>query len=246
MRKLTANERERLRRFVARIKKNDDLSNFIRAQNRSGEAFLFGGAPRDVIFSGAANVNDLDIFVSGELQITSELESARRTKFGGWRTRVGAYDVDVWRLEDSAAFRKSVVPDISVKELLRTVCFSTDAIAISMAERGRIVVLPIFLESLDRKRLDFVREPERLEAVYCARIARLVLKLGLLPTPWVASYFIKGLDELGASEILRSEHRWGDRMMLNSISLEEVRAQIEREISKVTCVSDVVNVHLGR
>ena len=244
MRKLSTAERDRLRRFVARLKTSDDLASFLQAQNRVGEAFLFGGAPRDVVFSGAAIVNDLDIFVSGPLEVARELEGAKRTRFGGLRTRIGSFDVDVWRLEDSAAFRKSLVPLVGVKELLKTVCFSTDAIAVSTAERGSTVVLPVFLESLERKRIDFVREPERLEAVYCARIARLVLKLGLLPTPWVASYFIQGIEKFGVEGVLLSEQRWGDKMILNPIAIEEVRALIDNEIRKVVSVSGVIDSHL--
>lgn len=246
MRTLLPVERERLRRFVRRLKKIDAISGFIDAQNIRGEAFLFGGAPRDVVFSTAADVNDLDVFVSGDLAMVRELEDAKQTRFGGWRTRIGPYEVDVWRLEDSAAFRRSLVPIIGVEELLKTVCFSTDAIAVSTAEKGSIVVLPVFLESLEKRRIDFICEPAKLEPVYCARIARLILKLGVLPTPWVASYFIRGIDEFGVTEVLRSEERWGRRMMLNPIAIEEVRAQIINEISMVSSVSGVIDSHLGR
>lgn len=245
MRSLPAKERDRLRRFVAYLKKNDELSAFLNEQNRGGEAFLFGGAPRDVLFSTPSKVNDLDIFVSGFLQIGPELEGAKRTKFGGLRARIGPFDVDIWSLEDSAAFRRTSASIINVRELLKTVCFSTDAIAVSTANRGSIVALPIFLESLERRRLDFVREPQTLEPVYCTRIARLVLKLGLLPTPWVASYFIRGIEEFGVEEVLNAERRWGDRQILNPISIEEVRAMIANEISKVVGVAGVLAEHLG-
>lgn len=199
-----------------------------------------------MVFAGAAEVNDLDMFVSGPIGDAPELREAKKTRFGGMRTQVGRYEVDIWRLEDSAAFRKSLVPIIGVEELLKTVCFSTDAIAISTADRGAVVTLPIFLESFERRRLDFICQPEGLEPVYCARIARLVLKLNLAPTPWVATYFCKGIDLFGVDSVLRAEERWGKRMMLNPIAIEEVRARINDEISKVRNSHDVAAAHLSR
>lgn len=246
MNQLPVLEKNRLRRFVRALKKEDRLARFLASQNSQGEAFLFGGAPRDVVFAGAAEVNDLDMFVSGPIGDSPELNDARQTRFGGMRAQVGRHEVDIWRLQDSAAFRKSLVPIIGVEELLKTVCFSTDAIAISTADRGSVVTLPIFLESFERKRLDFICPPDGLEPVYCARIARLVLKLNLAPTPWVATYFCKGVDLFGVESILRSEERWGERMILNPISIEEVRARINDEISKVRNWSDVATAHLAR
>lgn len=225
---------ERLRRFVRRLKKDDDLERFIAILNGPGEAYLFGGAPRDVAFGLGRRIHDLDIFVSGPIdaeEISRYSKFIRKTNFGGLRLVVGKFEVDAWELDKSYAFRMDASAHVSARALLNSVCFSTDGIAVSL-KTGRSIITPEFMSSLADRRLDFIVEPKQIEAVVGVRIARLALKLELELTPAVANYFVRCVEEKGVSLLIDAESRWGEHRMLNEISVEQVRTELEEAILK--------------
>lgn len=224
----------RLRAYVRALNNDEALSPFINSLNRVGEAYLFGGAPRDVSFVGRRLVNDLDIFVSGPIdyeEVSRVSKIVKKTNFGGLRLLVGPYDVDVWELSKSHAFKYDAASYVSVTNLLKSVCFSTDGIAVSL-ESGSVIKTTAFTKSLEHQRLDFVVPPSKIEPVVGARIARLVLKLHLELTPSVASYFVRCAEEFGVSSLIDAESRWGHRRILNEFSVEQVKNEIEVAIKK--------------
>ncbi|MBX9402700.1 hypothetical protein K4L06_15430 [Lysobacter sp. BMK333-48F3] len=225
---------QKLRGFVRALKKYDELSAVIDVWNEVGEAYLFGGAPRDVAFGARKSINDLDIFVSGPVRMESindRVSLLKKTNFGGYRFVVGQFDVDVWELDKSYAFRFDASSYINARNLLDSVCFSTDGVAVSL-KTGRSIVTPEFTSSLADRRLDFVVPPAKLEAVIGARIARLALKLELELTPAVASYFVECLEIFGISALIDAETRWGSKRILNEISMEQIKLDIREAIRR--------------
>lgn len=214
------------------LRKHDDLAPFIQAINEKGEAYIFGGAARDVAFVGRGVVNDLDIVVSGNFEADHLGQFGggwRRTNFGGLRGSIGRFDVDIWDLRKSYAFRYDSSNFISVNNLLRTVCFSTDGIAVSL-KTGRVIRSRAFEDALALKMLDFIVPPVDLQPVVAARIARLMLKLDLGLTPSVASYFVSCFEAFGVPALIDAESRWHGRRMLNEVSIQLVRAEIDNAI----------------
>ena len=218
----------RLRAYARGLRKDPRLSGVINELNSGGEAFLFGGAPRDVMFLGARVVNDLDIFVSGSIReerLRQLSGGVHRTNFGGYRFEVEGFEIDVWELGRSYAFRMDSDSYVSVKNLLRAVCFSTDALAVSLAN-GRILSTKAFDFSFVQGMIDFVVPPAEFDPLVATRIARLSLKLGLDLTPVVANYFERTIQQHGVEGVLDAEVRWHDKRFLNEIAIEEVRAKI--------------------
>jgi hypothetical protein len=220
---------ERLRRFVRALKKRDDLGGFFDVLNDGGEAFLFGGALRDVAFGRKDKVHDLDIFVSGPInleEIGRFSSFSRKTNFGGLRLFVGSFEVDAWELDKSYAFKSNGSRSISAGNLLRSVCFSTDGVAVSL-KSGRVTFTPAFRESLEGRILDFVVKPLEFERVVGTRIARLALKLDLELSDSVATYFRECLNEFGTKALIEAESRWGNHRILNDILISQLKARID-------------------
>lgn len=217
---------ERLRRYSAGLRKRDELGSFIDILNDQGEAYLFGGAARDVAFGAPKAVHDLDIFVSGNIDIEriARFSVIRRNRFGGFRLYISKMDVDAWELQKSYPFVNRISPYVSVFNLLQSVCFSTDGIAVSLRS-GKTSRTGEFNNSLKLRRLDFVTTPTLRDVTVAARIARLVLKLDLLPSNEVATYFLDCVAKYGAGGILNAEGRWGNHMILNTILLEQIRSE---------------------
>ena len=216
---------DQLRRYVAGLRKRDVLSGFLDVLNDSGEAYLFGGAPRDVVFGARKYVHDLDIFVSGIIDVDRVAQFSsfvRYNNFGGLRLYVAKIEVDAWELQKSYPFVRKLSPHVSAMNLLNSVCFSTDGVAVSL-KTGRSLRTEAFEKSLRCKLLDFMRPPQDVNPLIAARVARLVLKLDLLPSRQVAEYFLSCLNEVGARQILHSELRWGEHRLLTEILLEQMR-----------------------
>lgn len=219
---------EKLRRYVRKLKKFDSLGSLISHLNASGEAYIFGGAPRDVSFVSPRVVSDLDIVFSGQLDMDDLRvygSGISRTKLGGYRFRCGNYDVDLWELSRSAAFEHSESPNISLPRLLETVVFSTDGICVSL-KNGKTFTSRAFKRTFETRRLYFVREPSVMEPKWAVRIGRLALSLNLDLSPAVASYFIQVLEEFGAQKLIDAESSWDGRRLLNEFSLQEIRRNV--------------------
>jgi hypothetical protein len=227
----TPNFAESLRRYIRALRKRDGLGPFFDVLNESGEAYLFGGAPRDVAFGARKDVHDLDIFVSGviDLERVARFSAVRKNRFGGLRLYVARMDVDAWELQKSYTFIYGMSPHVSILNLLRSVCFSTDGIAVSL-KSGRLINTIEFSNSVSLRNLDFVVRPRKLDSVVAARIARLSLKLDLLPSRSVARYFLDCLAETGVEKLISIESRWGRHRILNDILVEQIRSKFSEPI----------------
>lgn len=215
---------DELRSLVRLLNKDDAISELIRSCNRIGEAFLFGGVVRDIIFGSSGSFGDLDIFVSGPLDAefaASISRSSRRTNFGGMRLVVGKYDVDIWELPQSYAFRIEKGRSISIESLLRTVCFSTDSVAVSLVD-ARVISSSSFRQSVRSRVLSFVSRPLRVDLLQAVRIARLVVKNDVIPDRVVARYYVDSLAAFGCTEFVHAESKWRGRRVLDSYLVDRV------------------------
>lgn len=216
---------DRVRKLIRLIRKDDAIAALVDNCNQVGEAYLFGGVLRDAIFGGNEIFGDIDIFVSGPLNeefAVSLSRSSRRTNFGGLRLVVGKFDVDIWELPASQAFRIERGQSISVRRLLDSVCFSTDSIAVSLVN-GKIIATKHFWNSLNSRRLAFVARPFSVEKLQVVRIARLAVKLGLEADCQIREYFLAGVEKYGLEEIVNAESKWRGRRVLDLGILRRVR-----------------------
>ncbi len=215
---------DRVRALVRLLQKDDAVGALIRSCNEAGEAFLFGGLVRDAMFGSSAAFGDVDIFVSGplDLQFAERLSRvARRTNFGGIRLVVGRFDVDIWELPKSYAFRVERGRTISIRSLLSTVCYSTDAVAVSLVN-ARVIASTQFKRTVSDRVFSFISKPLGLEILQAVRMARIVVKNDVMPDREVAGYFLRALSEFGCEKILSAEAKWKGRRVLDDFLLSRV------------------------
>lgn len=224
----------RVRSIVRLLQKDDAVAALLKSCNEVGEAFLFGGIVRDAVLGFGGVFGDIDIFVSGPLDadFASGLSRySRRTNFGGLRLVVGKFDIDIWELPQSYAFRIEKGRAISIPSLLDTVCFSSDAVAVSLLD-SKIITTSKFRETVRNKSLTFVSPPRRLEILQAVRIARLMVKIDLLPDMEVAQFFVSAVRQFGVEGLVRAEEKWRGRRVLDAYLLDAVHLSCEELISK--------------
>lgn len=208
---------ERLRSVIRLLKKDDAINALLQSCNSIGEAYLFGGLVRDALLGSSGAFGDVDIFVSGPLdaEFAERISRVhRRTNFGGMRLVVGKYDVDIWELEKSRAFRFERGAEKSVKGLLSTVCFSTDAVAVSLRS-GAVLADSSFNRTVRTRMFEFVTHPRALEVLQVVRIVRICIKNGVIPNLEVCQYFVDGVELFGAAGIIAAEQKWKGRRLLD-------------------------------
>jgi hypothetical protein len=224
---------ERLRSVVRLLKKDDAVSELLNSCNRVGEAYLFGGLVRDALFGSTGVFGDVDIFVSGPLDaefVESISRVHRRTNFGGMRLVVGRYDVDIWELSKSHAFRFERGSQKNVGGLLATVCFSTDAVAVSLVS-GKILVDRSFNRTMKSRIFEFVSKPDVLEILQVVRVARIFVKNGVRPNLDVSKYFVDGVKEFGVDGLIGAEQKWKGRRLLDRRTVQVVEDYCRSSLS---------------
>jgi len=222
---------ERVQRYARALLKDDSVGRLVRSVGDCGELFLFGGAPRDVAFAGARAVGDIDIFVEGQLDVdavASVSRETRRTNFGGYRLIVGRHDIDIWELASSYAFRFEKKSDVGVQQLLKTVCFSTDGVAISLATR-KVTVSEEFVESFSKRVIDFVRVPSDPNILVAVRAARLITKLDLRPSRRLSTFLEAEIDRYGSAAFISAEERWRGRRVLDDLTFAKLRKMFDSQ-----------------
>jgi hypothetical protein len=110
-----------------------EFLNFITADGKS--AYIFGGVIRDICLKGGKDFHsDIDVVFVGteedlELRIKIWGSEHTKTKFGGYRLRLGLFDLDIWTLESTWAFRNNLVRNKTLPEhLLLSTLLNWDAV----------------------------------------------------------------------------------------------------------------------
>ena len=128
---------------------------------RGRGAYLFGGMLRDLMIQGVSkDPRDLDIVVA---ELTPELESylkphlKKRTRFGGLEVSVGHWDLDIWELASTWAFREQLTSSRNFEDLPKTTFLDLQAIVLELSHDsgrpGRIVESGFF-EAIRQRTLD--------------------------------------------------------------------------------------------
>ncbi|GGC89344.1 hypothetical protein GCM10007418_06310 [Halopseudomonas salina] len=125
-----------------------------------GEVLVFGGLLRDVAMFGIKEFySDVDLVVECEQEsldvFFQSIPNAYRNKFGGYRFQIGGWDVDVWSVRETWAFKKGLVNFIDRRSLLKTTVSNWDAILYSFKSR-KIFVNSGYFEELKHGKLELV------------------------------------------------------------------------------------------
>jgi hypothetical protein len=234
---------DKVRSLVRLLQKDDAVAALIDSCNEVGEAFLFGGLVRDALLGSSGVFGDVDIFVSGPLNrefVENIARSSRRTNFGGIRLVVGKFDVDIWELPKSHAFRIEQGRSISIPSLLNTVCFSTDAVAASLLN-SKVIASARFKSTLRSRVVSFVKRPNAAEILQVVRIARLIVRNGVIPDEEVARYFVDGEKLFGREALVSAEVKWKGRRVLDLPIMDRVSEICSTPPNSVDFSADILS-----
>jgi len=187
------------------------------------EGFVFGGAVRDVIFSGPKSFpRDVDIvFTDQSFARFSDRfhdQVIHRNRFGGLYLRVGWVDFDVWPLGNTWAFKN--VPGFipSFESLPQTTFLSIDAIVVELwAKPGskRRIYEQGFFKSLETKTIDLNLEENPFPALCILRSLVMSQRLQFRLTERLADYIVRNFHKVGMEGLIEANQKHYERPVIS-------------------------------
>ena len=189
-------------------------------------ASLFGGTLRDIMHGGPrACPRDVDVVVA---EMTPELLSylephlRRRTRFGGVEVSLGGWDLDIWQLSETWAFREDMVCGKSFNDLPRTTFLNVQAVVaeipsstgaeIRLSEHG-------FFRAIRQRVLDinFEENPFPEHCLLAALTAAHSMRFAL--SPKLASYVVHYGNKADLKELCLHQVRRYGRVLFSQDAL---------------------------
>ncbi|WP_143512564.1 hypothetical protein [Vreelandella utahensis] len=223
---------KRLRRFFDPFREDKrELCHFIDAVSEWREVFIFGGCVRDIALFGARSFDsDIDIVYDGTpTELSSALKgySTIKNRYGGYKVSLGFWELDIWPIAETWAFKEGLVSFLGVESLLDTTITNWDSALFSWSKK-RVVCLENYLTDLDKGYLDIVlrENPNRVGALI--KILRtIILKNTVWLSPNICHYIDEGLNEVGWEKIEKEEGRSYNEVYINERLISYIKQVVE-------------------
>ena len=201
----------KVKRFLTTTsKKAPELSTFLGSLRPLGEVVIFGGLLRNALLYGLHSFRsdiDLVVLISDE-DLNRAIHRFRpgMNAFGGYRLRANSYEVDVWALSSTWAFRTGLVAGGTIEDLVRTTFFNWDAIAFSL-ESERLIHTEHYIDDIRNRYLDIVLAENPNPAGMVKRALRLMQATSGTISPRLVRYLVEHGESMRPAE-LSNEKGW--------------------------------------
>jgi hypothetical protein len=172
-------------------------------------AYLFGGFPRDLaVFGASAEPRDIDIVV--ERATADDIERSlgafvrRHTRFGGFALHLYGWDVDIWPVRDTWAFRSLWNRAGSIEELPQTTFLNAEAVLVEVRnphKKERRVIEQGFFDGIRKRELELNLPANPYPELCVVRALFLALKLDFTLGPRLVKFIVDRADALDAQTL---------------------------------------------
>lgn len=227
--KMKRDLRARLGRFVATDSKRHyphlySVLEDIRKNNY--QAFLCGGAVRDMLLCNNSIPRDLDIilgYVSREQLETLFPDHIKgETSLGGLKLQVKDWSIDMWPIQDTWAFKEGKVTGKGFSDYPKITFLNIDAIAIqlfSKRRQKREIYSKGFFEAIAQRTIELNFEENPAPAECIVRALRIANKFKFVIGPRLARYMISYTNQMEIEELAEIFQR---RYMSADVTVEKL------------------------
>ena len=156
------------------------INKLINALCKRADTYLFGGMIRDIGLFGLKKFkSDIDLVFDGDKrELLKAFNDAGivdvvENKFGGFRVKNLKWDIDIWAVHDTWAFKKGLVDFNNVDSLLDTTLMTWDAVLFNLSTR-ELIAKNGYLEDLISGRLEIVLKENPNQIGTLVRILRAI------------------------------------------------------------------------
>ncbi len=196
-----------------------------------GEVVIFGGMLRDLSLLGNEGFDsDIDLVIDtdkeDELDAFLHPYSPVRNKFGGYRLELSRWEVDIWPLKSTWAFKKGYVEDGSFADLCKTTFFDWDGIVYKVGD-GTILAIEGYLDHINEGLLDINLEKNPNPMGNIVKAFRYREKYNAGFSSRLAKYIYENLEDFDPDLISLYENKSHGRPVLS----KDVISQTLKELS---------------
>ncbi len=218
-----------LRFFSENNQSRREINVFLNKIAVSGDVLLFGGCLRDIALFGVKEFrSDIDVVFCGDFKTLKETLNdwpSELNKYGGFRIKLGSWDIDIWSIFDTWAFRNELVAYVDYTSLLKTTIANWDAILFSWRTK-EIYCCDHYFSDLQAGYLDIVLEKNPNTIGALVKLLRTVLlKRTSYLSPRLSSFFARNLTIYSHDEILGKEREVYRTQYMNERFLRHVEDQ---------------------
>ena len=218
---------DRLQTFLMVRSPIANAINYVR--RNSSRCFVFGGALRDIFRpdSLTPSARDVDIVVSrNDLRyLIEECEKyvLGQNRFGGYRIKIGPVPVDIWAVDETWAFRKTLVLPQSFYSLTKTTFLNIDGIAADVP-MGQDIDIKVFakdyLDAFNSGVLDISLYNNPFPTLVAIKALRAMYRYDLKITHRLASYLYASFRGYGYNWLENEQVRHYGRALFDHRQLE--------------------------
>ncbi len=230
---------KRLKRFFfSEIDSRRDFQLFLsRLKDQvDHDIFIFGGLIRDIYIQGVKKFySDIDVVVDCEV---SDLEkflnfqsglTYTKNKFGGFRVHFFPWDLDIWCVKDTWAFKQGLVIYQHPNDLLNTTLLNWDSVIFNIRTR-RLMCGDDYFSDMDDGLLKIVLKNNPNEVGALVRIFRAIRSKYVKTIDFSVIQFIsEKLDFYRPSDIVAYERVSYYKRYLIESDIEDVYAVIRKD-----------------
>lgn len=230
--------RARLAAFLSRSSRDQTtVRSLVQALNEQiGAAVLFGGMVRDIARGGShAFKSDFDIVVDCDDDtvlnrfLTARMTRLLRNRFGGYRFNVGLWDVDVWALPNTWAYRNGHVVPSSLDNLIYTTFFDWDGIAYNTANH-ELMLLPGYFQRLSSGVLDMSLAANPNPAGIVVRSMRWIVVHNARLSPRLVRHLVAIFETTTPYALWRMTRSWPKAAQVQYTPLAVLSEQLKRHL----------------
>lgn len=202
--------RKRLLRFFSN-ESNDrqEINEFLDLCYNYGNPLIFGGCVRDIAIFGVRQfASDIDIVFDGDKENLRHICNSRdfsKNKYGGYRGKLKNWDIDIWPICETWAFRNGFIEYEDESSLLETTIMNWDSIIFDWNEK-KIICGDDYFNDLKDGFLDIVLTQNPNELGATVKILRtIVLKGTLSLSSGICHFLSMAFDRFSYADILKKE-----------------------------------------
>mgnify|MGYP006285231427 CR=1 FL=1 len=191
------------------------------------DAHVFGGFPRDLMVSGIDAVpRDLDIVLAKDCiaEVETELSKhvERTTRFGGLHLSLRGWDVDVWSLEQTWAFRSDDRFNVAFEDLPKTTFLDVDAVAVSITGDSPHVHEHGFFDAIRARTVGLNYRPNPYPALCAVRALDIARRLDFSLDAELVSYILETVRRHSTSALIEAQESHFGGVRLQSPALNRM------------------------
>lgn len=200
--------------FSSEVKGRSSVANFVLDITGLCDISIFGGMLRDLHLGGNRSFDsDVDLVITNikdpdSIKKILLSKGAVLNKFGGYRIDLGDWEIDLWELKNTWAFKKGYIQEDGFDSLLGTSFFNWDAIAYDFQTK-KILCRDSYFSEIDNKILKINFEPNPNPLGILKRIYRFVSSYDAKLTSKVVDYYLfnypRVLLDVGRSDFKKSQ-----------------------------------------